>query len=107
MGISPPLGQVGTIWVTLEGATLKNTERCREIMQILFEKGVFNIRNGSVELHFDNDGFLQVIKSHSETYRRNKESEPLLKMYEGASIKTLDSSATAALNQHIVEKQTA
>lgn len=101
MDIPAPLKQAGTIWVTLEGADLKSTERCREIMQVLFEKGVFNIRGGSVELHFDSDGYLQVIKSHVETYRRNRAVEPLLKMYDGARIKTLDSTVAAELNQRI------
>ena len=92
---------MGTIFINLEGASHESTERCREMIHLMFEKGIFNIRNGSAELHFDKDGTLQSIKLHSEAYRRNTSQELLPKKYEYAIIKSLDPATAADFNQRI------
>jgi len=52
---------IGQIHLTLEGATLEQTERCRLIINKLFEYGFFNVSGGSVLVHFNPKGeFMQV-----------------------------------------------
>lgn len=68
--------QKGTIWINLEGATREQTERCRQVIHLLFERGIFNIQNGSAELHFDFQGTLQAIKVHQEVYGRKSYTQP-------------------------------
>lgn len=46
----------GTILITLDGASLVETERCRRIVHALFEEGFFSTRSGSFTAHFDDAG---------------------------------------------------
>ena len=64
----------GTIVITLEGMTFQETERCRQIIHVLFEKGVFNIRNGKAILNFDDMGLLAEIESQIKLWKRGKET---------------------------------
>ena len=52
----------GTIVITLEDATMAETERCRQVIHKLFERGVFNIRNGKAILNFNEIGLLTEIE---------------------------------------------
>ena len=63
----------GTITITLEGATFQETERCRKIIHSLFERGVFNIRNGKAILNFDENGILSEIEGQIKLYKRGRE----------------------------------
>jgi len=54
--------QEGTIWITLDGATFEDTERCRKIIHLLFEQGIFDVKRGDVILSFDEKGNLGRIK---------------------------------------------
>ena len=62
----------GTITITLEGVSFQDTERYRKMIHTLFERGVFNIRNGKAILNFDNDGDLAEIEAQVKTFRRDK-----------------------------------
>ena len=64
----------GIITITLENATLPETERCRQIIHKLFEKGVFNIRNGKAILNFDEMGLLAEIEGQIKLWKRGKEA---------------------------------
>lgn len=41
-----------------------------EVFNTLLDNGVFEVRNGSVALHFDNDGTLQLIQRADVLYRK-------------------------------------
>jgi len=84
----------GTIFITLEGATFEQTERCRAIINILFNNDIFSIRNGSVTLHFDYEGTLNEIEINVKKWKRNKPDLPLLKSFENAIIQTQASTQT-------------
>ena len=67
----------GIITITLEGASLEETERYRAMIHTLFESGVFNIRNGKAILNFDNLGLLAEVELQIKRWRRDK---PLLEV---------------------------
>ena len=58
----------------MEEATAAETERCRQIIHRLFEKGVFNIRNGKAILNFDELGLLAEIEGQIKLWKRGKEA---------------------------------
>lgn len=62
---------LGNISIELEGLTPRDIERCRQIIDTLFVKRVFFIRNGSATLRFDNDSTLQEI-TYETRWRRDK-----------------------------------
>lgn len=43
-----------------------------EAIAIMVEAGVFDIRNGSAELHFDSEGLLASIDLHQKAFRRQR-----------------------------------
>ena len=53
---------------------MQETERCRLIIHKLFEKGVFNIRNGKAILNFDELGLLAEIEGQIKLWKRGKET---------------------------------
>ena len=71
---------VGTITINLEGVSLKDTERCRQIIHKLFESGVFNVKNGKAILNFDNFAILADIEISMKTYSRKYENEPVIEL---------------------------
>ena len=44
----------------------------------LFQAGVFSVRNGSAEIHFDNEGIIRTIDIHTKVYRRTSVDKPTL-----------------------------
>ena len=46
----------GVITIKLENVTFEQTERCRKMIHKLFERGFFNIKNGSFTANFDSKG---------------------------------------------------
>ena len=58
----------GVITIKLENVTFEQTERCRKMIHKLFEKGFFNIRNGSFTANFDSKGDM-VAGEHRLTWR--------------------------------------
>lgn len=94
-----PATPESTIWISLDGATPAQIERCRQIIHLMFDKGVFNIQNGSAELHFDNEGTLQMIRTQVDAYRRNRTPAPLPKVFEYVNIQSLDSSTTRTFSK--------
>ena len=61
----------GTITLELDGLSPETILRIKETIDSMFMAGAFGIRNGSVELHFDNDGVLKKI-SHNTQWLRDK-----------------------------------
>ncbi len=77
----------GEIIIKLEGASLEQTERCRQIIHRLFEQGVLSVRNGRAILHFDTAGNMAAIDIEVGKWRRDKPDIPIVKPYDTATIK--------------------
>ncbi len=77
--------KIGTINITIEGIGPDEVERCRRIIHTLFERKVFAVRNGTVEISFDADGLPGSIKT-SFLWRRDKAEKPLAQFFENAKI---------------------
>ncbi len=67
----------GTIVIKLEDVSLKDTERCRQMIHKMLESGVFNVRNGKATLNFDNYGLLADIEISMKTWSRKFENDPI------------------------------
>ena len=65
----------GIITIKLADVTFEQTERCRKMIHKLFEKGFFNIRNGSFTANFDSKGDL-VAGESKLTWRDASTLEP-------------------------------
>ena len=81
----------------MEGVDLEQTERCRRIIHTLFDSGFFNLRNGSMTVHFDPKGDLGQIILNKVTYMRDK-APPLQDLLEHAIIE-VNNPNSPALNQ--------
>jgi len=46
--------------------------------QTLYEAGALFVRNGSAEIHFDNEGIIRTIDIHTKVYRRTSVDKPTL-----------------------------
>lgn len=92
-----------TIGIDLAGATDQYALHCREVIHTLFEKGIFDIRNGNAELHFDHEGNLQLIRTHVDVFRRNKPAVLLQGASASASIKVLDGTLASEMAKRIQE----
>ena len=77
----------GIITIKLEGVTFEQTERCRKMIHKLFEKGFFNIRNGSFTANFDSKGDM-VAGEHRLTWRDATVVEPNSLILEQFKIET-------------------
>lgn len=69
---------IGTITLKLDGASLTETERCREIIHTLFAQGLFGIRNGHATLSFDHEGTLQEVRHEYIKWRKGRAALPAL-----------------------------
>ena len=65
----------GIITIKLEGVTLEQTERCRQMIHKMFEAGVFNVRNGKAILNFDSDSNMADIEISMKTWSRKHENQ--------------------------------
>lgn len=61
----------GTILISIEASSPKVIDEYRKMIHILFEAGVFNVRNGKAILNFDNEG-LSTIETHFNKWKRDK-----------------------------------
>ena len=77
---------ISTIQIQIENIGIKELERCREILHLLFEQGVMNVRNGKVVLNFDSEGTLRLINFDVTKWRSDKERRKTLQIYEEAKI---------------------
>lgn len=77
---------IGTITLKLDGASLVETERCREIIHTLFAMGVFGIRNGHATLSFDHEGTLQEVRHEFIKWRKGKAVLPALADFKDVTI---------------------
>ena len=64
----------GSIVISLENVSLEQTERYRKIIHLLFEAGVFGVKNGKAILHFDSLSELQQVELDFIRWRKGKES---------------------------------
>ena len=53
----------------MERVTLTVTEQEAEAIQLLIDSGVFGIKGGSAEIHFDMQGSVSAIKAHVNLLR--------------------------------------
>lgn len=79
---------IGTITITLEGASIDDTERCRRIINLLFEQGFFATRNGPATVHFDPNGLPSKIEI-PKVWMRDKPPIPLAQSFTGAKIEII------------------
>lgn len=77
---------IGKIDITLEGASYETTERCRRIIHLLFEQGVFNIKNGEAIVSFDEVGNPGSIRFNYIKWKNNKPDIPVANLYKNAKI---------------------
>lgn len=58
-----------TIFITpQEAMQFRNFQQYHAQFMLLVSKGVFDIKNGSAVLHFDNNGIIQKIDRHDPLY---------------------------------------
>lgn len=51
-----------------EAMQFRNFQKHHDLFLLLVNKGVFDIRNGSAVLHFDNNGIIQKIDRHDPLF---------------------------------------
>lgn len=67
-----------TIFLTPQDTELfKSFQQFHTTFALLCSKGVFDIKNGSATLHFDNNGFIQKIERHDNLFDSRVKSFPL------------------------------
>lgn len=60
-----------TIFLTPPEALLfKDFQAYHQTFTLMCQQGVFNIKNGSATIHFDNNGCVQKIERHDSLYDR-------------------------------------
>lgn len=64
---------IGLIEIKLEGATLEQTERYRQLITTLIASGALDTKNGSTTLHFDFEGTLQEVEVHVKKWRKPRD----------------------------------
>lgn len=64
----------GTITITVDPISKSDTERYRQLIVLLIANGVFNVKNGSATLNFDQNGELGEIELKIKKWRKSKES---------------------------------
>ncbi len=57
------------IIINQEESQEKKLARYQHNFNLLAERGVFEIRNGSAEIHFNSYGILSTIQKHEQVYR--------------------------------------
>lgn len=60
------------IKLDLAGMGMRETEMMRQTIEILFQNGVFHLKNGKAILNFDHEGILQEIAFDYKRWRRKK-----------------------------------
>ena len=64
-----------TLTFELERITFGHAEKMRRAIDFLIDVGAFNVRSGNVTMHFDLDGVLQEVETHSIRKWRKKALE--------------------------------
>lgn len=64
---------IGLIEIKLDGATLEQTERYRQLITILLASGGLDVKNGSAILHYDFEGTLQEVEVHTKKWRKPRD----------------------------------
>ena len=62
----------GTINIDINPCEPEQVERLRQIFIDLIRSGCLYVRNGSVTMHFDNEGELQLIDAHMIKFKKRK-----------------------------------
>lgn len=76
-----------TLFLTMDGASVEEAERCRQIIHALFQSGAFNVRGGKVVMNFDMYGSLGDIEITSKRWVKDKTLDPLQKISASITIK--------------------
>jgi len=64
--------EAGKIEILLEGVSFEETKRLREVIHTLLANGSFNVKNGRVIMHYDNDSNLMKVDHEFVKYYRKK-----------------------------------
>lgn len=75
----------GVITVNLTNITPTELEYLRNVLRLLFGRGIFNLKGGKATLHFDFDGRLHAIDVERKEWQREKTTS-LYKIYDRATI---------------------
>ena len=66
------------ITINLQGADLKQTQRIKRILEILFDQDLFNFHTGTALLHFNSQGFMHNIEWKKKKWDREEFTLPTL-----------------------------
>jgi hypothetical protein len=66
------INEVQIFLTTPEALMFRSFQKFHETFALLCEKGVFDTKNGSCELHFDPDGNISSIVKREMIYKHNK-----------------------------------
>lgn len=75
-----------TISVTITNTNAKELSRLYSIIQTMFDQGVFNTRNGSRKLHFNDMGELRGIDIEASTWRDGKNVISRVALFDSAIV---------------------
>lgn len=75
--------------VCVKNTTLEEVGRLYSILQTCFDQGVFNTRNGSIKLHFDNTGRLKTIGVTADKWKEGKEVTHRVALYESVVVEVV------------------
>jgi len=53
-----------------EAVLFRKFQQVYSTFKVMDESGIFEIRNGSAEVHFDNDGTVREIARHDKLYKK-------------------------------------
>lgn len=76
----------GSISIKVHNTTVDELQRLYAIIGIMFDQGMFNIRNGSASMSFDDRGILKSIDIQASKWRMGKEVITRVAQFEKASV---------------------
>lgn len=80
------------ISITLTNTNVRELSRLYTIIQTMFNQGVFNTRNGSRKLHFNDEGELRGIDIEASTWRDGKQVVTRVAVFDNAVVEIIDTS---------------
>lgn len=60
--------QITIFLTTPEAIAFRNFQQFHNTFMLMVNKGVFDTKNGSVEMHFDSNGVIQKIERHDSLF---------------------------------------
>lgn len=78
--------QKRVISLNFEGISQEEVRRCYDIIRILLEQGVFQIRRGSATLSFDHQGQLRDIDIHVKQWKSDQPNVSQVKVFQSVRL---------------------